>query len=137
LTKDGIWVADLDTLFAMKIACLVSRCSEKDLYDLVWFFENIKGKWTVKDLIEKGKRFDGGISVETLLINLQGTYLKKEACHFLLKDSKTTVDEVFQKITRLQESLIQKLLSYEKSQTMTDEVKALAESFRDQKKFRK
>ena len=34
--EDGVWVADLDTLFAMKTACLVSRCSEKDLFDLDW-----------------------------------------------------------------------------------------------------
>src|SRR3989338_2431390 len=42
-TKDGVNLADLETLFAMKCACLVSRCSEKDLFDLLWFFEKKGG----------------------------------------------------------------------------------------------
>ena len=35
---DGVWVADLETLLRQKAATLVSRCSEKDLYDLRWLF---------------------------------------------------------------------------------------------------
>ena len=32
-------VATAETLLKMKAATLVSRASEKDLYDLAWFFE--------------------------------------------------------------------------------------------------
>ena len=46
-------VAGLPTLFAMKAATLVSRCGEKDLYDLLWLFNAYPDR-ELSELIELG-----------------------------------------------------------------------------------
>lgn len=135
-THDNVWVVDLDTIFATKAACLVSRCSEKDLFDLAWMFERAK-KTDMETLIEKGSAIDGGLSVETLLISLQGAQLRKEACHFLLADSNLTVDRVYKTIQNLRKKLIRLLLDYEKNQPPTPEVEALSQAMADQKRMMK
>lgn len=133
-TKEGIWVADLNTLLAMKISTLVSRCSEKDLFDLVWLFEQLGGK-NIGDLIETGRQIDLGVTTETLLISLQGTSLRKEACHFLLDGSKITVDDAFQEIKKLKSELTQLLLIHEKEQPLSEDALTLKQAVQIIKKL--
>jgi hypothetical protein len=80
---NGIVVADLDTLFITKAATLVSRCSEKDLYDLLWLFDHLEGL-TYETLIEAGAKLDTGVTGESLLLSVSGTVLREEACGFSL-----------------------------------------------------
>ncbi len=112
-TDDRIWVADLETLFAMKSACLISRCSEKDLFDLDWLLAR-KREWQIGELIEHGSKIDLGLNPESLLVSLKGASLRKEACHFLLPGSPISVIQAYSKITNLHQTLIRKILEYEK-----------------------
>lgn len=78
---DGVVVADLATLLKQKAATLVSRCSEKDLYDLLWLataFPEIEPA----DLITFGAEIDRGVTCETVLLSLAGATLRESACHF-------------------------------------------------------
>lgn len=135
-TEDHVWVVDLPTLFTTKAACLVSRCSEKDLFDLDWMIAQIKD-FQIADLVSAGSKIDGGLTVETLLYSLENSHLRKEACHFLLKDSLVTVEQAYKKIVALQNELIRLLLEYEKTLPLSPEVRALSQSLRDQKRFKK
>lgn len=135
-TPDGTLVADIKTLLAMKVACLISRCSEKDLFDLAWIFSKI-GEPGAADLIAIGVAIDGGISAETLLISLHGANLKKEACHFLLPKSEMNVDEAYRKITGLKKKLINSLLEYEKAIPLSPETKAIRQTYKDLKRLRR
>lgn len=132
-TLDGVWVADLSTLLMMKIACLVSRCSEKDLFDLDWLFMHV-GNLSPRAMIEMGLHLDGGLSAATLLIGLRESNLRKEACQFILPNSGFTVDQVFRKISLLRKRLIDTFVSYEKSAPLSQEAKALSQAVRDMKK---
>lgn len=132
-TASGVWVADLKTLFAMKAACLVSRCSEKDLFDLDWIFQKV-GLIDVESFVKAGVEIDGGLTVETLLFSLKDTNLRKEACHFLLPQSPLSVDQAYQRIKQLQQGLIQSLRDYEKKHSPPPEADALAQAVKDQKK---
>lgn len=134
-TNDSVHVADIQTLLAMKVATLISRCSEKDLFDLDWLSENVK-ELSGNDLIELGKKVDGGVSVETLLISIKGAILKKEACNFLLHRSKITVDDVYRKISRLQKKFVNLLLEYERHLPPTPETKTLKQAFKNMKRVR-
>jgi len=133
-TTDGVVVADLQTLLAMKIACLVSRCSEKDLFDLDWILAHLKA-WSVSDLIELASPIDGGLTVESLLISLQGTILRKSACSFLLPNSSLNENSVYKKITKLQKHFIQLLFAYEKKEPPLSESEAIIESFKQQRQL--
>lgn len=79
--QGSIAVADLETLFMTKAATLVSRCSEKDLYDLIWLFENLPEK-TVADLIASGSEIDSGVNGESLMLSVAGTNPAVSACDF-------------------------------------------------------
>lgn len=131
-TQEAV-VADLPTLFAQKSACLVSRVSEKDLFDLDWIFDQAK-KIDIKEVIQAGQKFDGGVSTETLLISLQGAILRKEACHFLLPQAALTPEEAYKKIEALRKKLISLLLEYEKKEALRPELKALSQTMRRVKK---
>lgn len=133
-TEDGVQVATLSTLFATKSACLVSRCSEKDLFDLDWILSTLED-FHVKDLIHYGSQIDGGLNVETLLISLNGAVLRREACHFLLPKSQMTIEQAYKKIKALQKRLIADLLGYEKSLPLPFDVKTLSQALKDQKKI--
>lgn len=132
-TKEGICVVDLPTLFAQKSACLVSRASEKDLFDLDWMFEQTK-EINIKKILEAGAQIDGGMNVETLLISLQGAILRKEACQFLTPQSAMSVEEAYKKIQSLRKKLIALLLDYEKKKPPTPEIKALSKAVKEKKK---
>lgn len=100
-------VVDLVTLLKMKAATLASRCSEKDLYDLIWLFREFKDL-TYPDLIRLGSEIDGGVKGEALLIGISGATLKKEACGFAL-DPKISKEEIFNQITAFQKNLLRVL----------------------------
>lgn len=132
-TEKGVWVARLPTLFATKAACLVSRCSEKDLFDLHWFFSKLGGI-DVHELIACGSAVDGGLTTETLLVSLEGAILRKDACHFLLPSSKMTVDGAYKCILELRQKLVRAILAYEKTLPPSPDAVALSQSLRDQRK---
>jgi len=105
---DGVMVAGLETLLKMKAATLVSRASEKDLYDLAWLFEQ-DHRLDVSTLIALGKEVDGGMDGEALLISLVGAEMRKSACGFSLNESP---EEVLAKVTRVQKGLIRAVESH-------------------------
>lgn len=132
----NIRVADLDTLFAMKAACLISRCSEKDLFDLDWLFRQ-KGEIDIADIITAGRQIDGGLTPETLIISLQGAAIRKEACHFSLPASPMTAAEIYRIISGLRERLIQKTRAYEKKQSLPPDEESIRQTLTDFKRFKK
>lgn len=100
---DGVCVACVDTLLKQKAATLVSRASEKDLYDLAWLFER-RPQLDLEVLVELGREIDRGVSAETMLIVLAGTALREDACGFALgeaaKDAYRTVADLKQELMR-------------------------------------
>jgi hypothetical protein len=107
-TDDGVTVADPETLLKMKAATLVSRASEKDLYDLAWFFEQ-DNRLDVPTLIALGNEVDGGMNGEAVLVSLVGTEMSRSACGF---SASQTAAEVLAKVNRVRDGLIQGVESY-------------------------
>lgn len=105
VADDGVAVGSLATLLRQKAATLVSRCSEKDLYDLIWLFRS-NPKVDLAMLIELGSQIDGGLTAEAALTCLVGTELMKSACGFSLTQ---TASQVFGEITTLKRDLEQGL----------------------------
>ena len=117
-----IAVADLLTIFMMKSAALVSRCSEKDLYDLIWLFQNLEGL-KIPDIIASGKKIDAGLNPETLLYSVSSSQIRKEACNFSLVpgfDNK----KVYSLISKFKKSLVRGLHEYISNNT-SSELKAV------------
>lgn len=111
LLPGGIRVATLPTLVRTKAATLVSRCSEKDLYDLLWLFEHLPDL-TFAQLVELGQSIDGGLNPESLLIALGGATLSKNACHFGLTHQAENAALIFEQISRFRKELIRAAQSY-------------------------
>lgn len=108
-TESGIRVAQLDTLLRMKIAALVSRASEKDLFDVQWLFSHFvldTAKW-----VELGRSVDGGVSGESLLASIAGTTLRQEACGFSL-DPKQDSKAIYKGLLIFQKRLTGELVTY-------------------------
>jgi hypothetical protein len=105
---DGVVVATTETLLKMKAATLVSRASEKDLYDLAWFFER-DDELDLPTLIALGEQVDSGMNGEAVLISLVGAEMRKSACDFSLNQSP---EEVFAQVTRVQRGLIEGVETY-------------------------
>jgi hypothetical protein len=102
--EGNVRVVDLDTLFKMKAATLVSRCSEKDLYDLIWLFEHYPER-TYSDLLRLGSEIDGGVNGEAVLGSVSGATLRKEACDFSL-DSSITKAKIYSEILEFRKKLL-------------------------------
>lgn len=134
-TEEGVWVASLPTLFRTKAACLVSRCSEKDLFDLDWIFGKMGGI-DPEALVAAGSEIDSGLTPETLIISLQGTVLREEACRFLLSPSAEAVKKTYKRLLELKKEILSSLLEFEKKQRPSKIVQALSQSVRDQRKKR-
>jgi len=98
---DGVLAADVPTLLEMKAATLVSRCSEKDLYDLLWLLQR-QSDITVEALLALGSEIDGGMTAEAVLMSLAGTTLSPAACGFSLTQSAA---DVFREISALKDEL--------------------------------
>lgn len=110
LAEDGVRVADVHTIFMMKAATLVSRASEKDLYDLLWLFEHVESL-SLEALVEKGSLIDGGVNSESLIISLSGTILKESACDFALSPQ-VSASVVFQQVSKLRKDLLRALAAH-------------------------
>ena len=109
---DGVVVASPETLLKMKAATLVSRASEKDLYDLAWFFRE-DNQLDIAKLIALGKEVDGGTNGEAILTSLVGAEMHESACDFSLSQSPK---EVLTEVVRVQKSLIQGVKSHLREQ---------------------
>ena len=111
VSLDGkIQVVDLDTLFKMKAATLVSRCSEKDLYDLTWLFHHFD-KLSFVDLIRLGQEIDGGMDGESVIASVSGAILRESACDFALPKTKTAA-AVFKEIEDFRKKLLRELAKH-------------------------
>src|SRR3989338_5207727 len=105
--SNGIAVAHPQTLLMMKSSTLVSRCSEKDLYDLLWLFDQ-DPDLNLQNLIEAGQNIDGGVNGEALLFVISETVLNPESCHFSL-DPKISGAQIYEKLIHFQKELISNL----------------------------
>lgn len=108
--NNDVQITDLETLFKMKAATLVSRCSEKDLYDLIWLFGHFPDR-TFSDLIRLGSEIDGGTQGEAMLSSLGGAILHKEACDFSL-NSRFTAAHIFSEVQEFRKKLIRGITAH-------------------------
>ena len=104
----GVQLASFDTLLATKAATLVSRCSEKDLFDLLWILAQTEIE--LPELIERGRRIDSGLNEESLLISLNGAVLSEDACAFAIAPEDSP-RRVLQQVTALRDELLASLSS--------------------------
>ncbi len=102
--ENKLSVASLSTLLQMKAATLVSRASEKDLYDLLWLFSKFPDM-TFEEFLSRGKKIDGGLTEEAVLLSLNTAKLRPESCDFSL-DQRKTRKSIYQEIEHMQKSLI-------------------------------
>jgi len=102
-----ISVADLPTLFMLKSAALLSRCGEKDLYDLSWLVKNLKG-FTYRDIVKQGGKIDSGMKLDTLLYSISSSQIRKEACAFSL-DSAIDSKMIYDKLIKFKKILVKEL----------------------------
>jgi predicted nucleotidyltransferase component of viral defense system len=129
--KNKVAVADLNTLFKMKIATLVSRCSEKDLYDIKWlleYFSNTK----IDELVRLGQEIDGGVNAENILSSLSSAQINQGACDFSL-DKTISKKQIFNEISDFRKKLIIETSNYLRKLPMT----ALGEFIKKTKKVLK
>ena len=133
--EDGVWVADLETLLTMKMGTLISRVSEKDLFDLSWIFEHLE-KPDVAKLIERANLIDGGIVPETLLYTLSATTPREEACHFLLPHDSSKPKDTLKKIQNFKKNLIEQIRDIENKAPLSESAQALRETLVDFKKLK-
>ncbi len=110
MAKGNIVVADLPTLLKTKAAALLSRCGEKDLYDLIWLLDEFN-QTSIGELIELGSEVDAGMDAEFLLFNISNTELRQDACNFAIGQIPSP-KEIFSQITEFKKKLIQNLQAY-------------------------
>lgn len=102
--SDGVRVASLDALTALKGAALLSRASEKDLYDLRWLLANRPGL-DAAGLAAAAARIDAGANPESFLVSLSGTTLSEAACSFATGQG-CGAAEAYREVTVLRKSLL-------------------------------
>ncbi len=122
-TRSGICVADLTTIFKMKVATLVSRCSEKDLYDLLWITESGFDP-DIVEWLRLGGEIDGGLNAETLLISITMTEPRSSACGFAANFGVPEA-EVLERITRFRSRLQRRLADHLESTPADPKIQAL------------
>ena len=101
VADDGVAVAGVGALLRQKAATLVSRCGEKDLYDLIWLFQANPGV-DLSQLIDLGSQIDPGLPAEAALASLLGSGLSGSSCGFSLTQ---TPEEVLRDISVLKGNL--------------------------------
>lgn len=124
----SIKIASLVDLLSMKIATLVSRCSEKDLYDLRWLFEKFKGK-TLEEKIELGSKIDGGVSLDSLILAVGSATLKADACGFCELFNKSKED-VYRDVVTFKDSLLKELIALSEITPLNPELSGLIALFK-------
>ena len=121
-------VAGLSGLLAMKAATLVSRCSEKDLFDLIWLCNAYPDR-ALPELIELARTVDGGVTGETLLYSIGSTRLERDACGFAAEFGESEA-AVFRQITAFQRELLTALdrhLTSHETSPLRDLVRRISE----------
>lgn len=108
--EGGVVVAQLETLLRMKIATLVSRASEKDLFDIRWLFQNLPSMKT-PEWIALGQAIDKGVNGENLLASIAGAKLRKDACDFSL-DRDRSAESIYKEILAFQKQLVREIATY-------------------------
>ncbi len=108
--ENGVIVCSLETLLGMKVATLVSRCSEKDLYDLSWLREKFPGA-DLAEWMRLGQGIDGGVSAESILAVLLSNRIRESACGFSL-DPKLTAKKIARGLNTFQKRLVKELTDY-------------------------
>lgn len=132
---DGVIVADLATLLTMKMATLISRASEKDLYDLNWFFERIDNP-DLAEWIKRARLLDGGITLESLLYSLAVAKPREDACHFTLPRDDLRPRDVLKKIIQFKKQLMKKICDLEIQAPLSDAAAGIKASVVDFRKMR-
>ena len=105
--ENQIAVVDLTTLFKMKSASLLSRCSEKDLFDLIWLCDAL-GAIDIAFIIQEGMQIDAGMDPETLLFSISTAQLSEGACGFSEAQNQSAKD-VFKQVVTFQKILMKQL----------------------------
>lgn len=103
---ERLGVASLETLLRMKSATLVSRASEKDLYDLLWLFDHFSDL-SLAEFLALGKSIDAGVHPEAILSVLGSTRYASSACDFTIGDETPT--QALKRIQDLQKRLIREI----------------------------
>ena len=119
-------VAGLFGLLAMKAATLVSRCSEKDLYDLIWLCNAFPDR-ALPELIELARSIDGGVTGETLVYSIGSTRPERDACGFAVEFG-VAAASVFRQVTGFQRDLLTALdrhLSHGATSSLRDLVRRI------------
>lgn len=133
-THDGVTIPTISTLFAMKAATLISRCSEKDLFDLWWIDAHVQ-TLDAAMLIEAGSTLDGGLTAETLLIGLHGARLRPEACGFVLGGKKGQA-HAYRVITQFRTRLVKAVLAHQSDEAVSPDIAKLAAVVKAQRRLR-
>lgn len=133
-TQDGVWVADVTTLMAMKIASLVSRCSEKDVFDLAWI-DTALGPLDPQALIQAGASIDGGVTAETLLYSLSAASLRATACGFAL-GGKRAQASAYRRILRFRKQLVSRIFSYLQHLPISAAAQTIAAALKEQRRLK-
>lgn len=121
--KNNINVASLKTLLMMKGATLISRASEKDLYDLLWLFKRFPGL-KFDEFLQLARQIDGGVSGEAILINLSSTALSEHSCDFTLNPQRSR-QQVLEEISTFKTTLIKEITAVLKGQAPSHPLKLL------------
>lgn len=125
-TAGEVVVAGLPALLAMKAAALVSRCSEKDLYDVLWLFGAFPER-KLTDLIELGRTVDGGVTGETLLYSIGSAELDRAACGFAVEFG-ASAGAVFSRLRTFRRELVRALelhLDNRSASTLSDVIRRI------------
>lgn len=125
----GICVASMQTLLRTKAATLVSRCSEKDLYDLLWILN--QREISIEELLALGSTIDAGVNPEAVLMAITGALLRKDACDFGID---TSAAEIFAEVTQLKLVLEEQLSALLHAQPAEPLAKSIARIRRWQKR---
>ena len=131
LLVNNVEVVDLDSLFKMKAATLVSRCSEKDLYDLIWLFGQYADK-SFEDLIRLGNEIDAGVNGEAILLSVAGAIIRKDACGFSFDQTKAAA-QVYNEIIAFRQNILRGITAYLEKEPVPE----LGDLIRKLQKFRK
>ena len=115
------------------MATIVSRCSEKDLYDLKWLFEKAFSGLSLTDKFARGFEIDAGLDLESALTSLANAVLHVRACGFEIDhgvSAKIVYDEIEAFRVNLAKGIIRELKAHPKSSTLS-EVIAKLKSLKD------
>lgn len=124
----AVKIASLIDLLSMKMATLVSRCSEKDLYDLKWLFPKFKQK-TLEQKIELGFKIDRGVTLDSLILAVGSTKLKVEACGFCQLFNKSK-DDVYGEVVAFKDLLLKDLIALSEITPLNPELSRLITLFK-------